>query len=326
MNALDPGVRRQLAATGCLSEEDAAGLEIGSPEDVRFAVEGSTIRVSWDEVSGAGHYNVYYANEQSCHVLPDGDTVYCELLASNVVETAYTHSDPHEDMNYYWVAACDGAGCSRIDEEESARSIEGPPDVPGNVRFSRDRATATVTWDSSEGATHYKVYYNQFEDPECFLAGSGTPLGCRELDGRVVGTTYVHEEPDPDLNYYWVVACDRRGCSEIDSLNPARPVAPRPAVPSNVTYGVEGPTVRVTWDPVEGADYYAVFHDRFFGSACSLEWDGTASFCDELATDLAGTTYVHTDPGPDQNYYWVIACNRGGCSAVDSGNPASPAP
>ena len=61
MNALDPEVRRQLVAAGCLSEEDAAGLEVGSPENVRFTVEGSTVRVSWDEVSGAVHYNVYYA-------------------------------------------------------------------------------------------------------------------------------------------------------------------------------------------------------------------------------------------------------------------------
>ena len=250
---------------------------------------------------------------------PDGGTLDCEQLASDVVETTYTHTDPHPDQNYYWVAACDSSGCSGISAGDSAD--EGP-DAPGDPHYSRDRTTAVVTWSPSERATHYKVYYNQFENPDCFLSNSGRPLGCRELDGNVVGTTYIHEGPDPDRNYYWVVACNTGGCSEIDSTNPARPVATRPGMPSNVRASAEGSSIRVSWDAVDGADHYAVFHDSFFDSSCSLNSDGSSSFCDELAADLVETNYIHTSPGAGSDYYWVIACNRGGCSEVDSDNPA----
>ena len=77
----------------------------------------------------------------------------------------------------------------------------------------------------------------------------------------------------------------------------------------------------VRWDPATGADYYKVYHDDFFDDNCSLNRDGSPRFCDELTE----TTYVHTEPADDRNYYWVVACNRGGCSEIDSENPARPA-
>ena len=45
--------------------------------------------------------------------------------------------------------------------------------------------------------------------------------------------------------------------------------------------------------------------------------------CDQLAANLVETTYTHADPDR-RNYYWVTACNRGGCSPVDVTNVASP--
>ena len=32
-------------------------------------------------------------------------------------------------------------------------------------------------------------------------------------------------------------------------------------------------------------------------------------------------TYVHADPDRAKTYYWVVACNSGGCSNFDSDNP-----
>ena len=57
-------------------------------------------------------------------------------------------------------------------------------------------------------------------------------------------------------------------------------------------------------------------------SACTVR-RGSGSFCDELATNVAATSYTHADPDPDRNYYWVVACNSSGCSPVDSSNPAT---
>ena len=94
---------------------------------------------------------------------------------------------------------------------------------------------------------------------------------------------------------------------------------------TNPQYTWEGSTIRVSWDAVEGADYYKVYHHDFFDDACSLRSDGRPRFCEELAADATGTTYIHTNPtSPDmgENYYWVASCNSDGCSEIDSYYPA----
>ena len=123
-----------------------------------------------------------------------------------------------------------------------------------------------------------------------------------------------------------MAACNSDGCSEIDSKNPARPAVEKPDAPSDATFAQEGSTVRVRWTPVSGADYYKVYYDDFFDSSCSLSRDGTPLFCEELAASVTETTYVHSDPDDDENYYWIVACNRGGCSEIDSKNPAKASP
>ena len=101
------------------------------------------------------------------------------------------------------------------------------------------------------------------------------------------------------------------------------PIEAAPAAPANVRYAMEGSVIRITWDPVGGADYYNVYHDYFFNDACSLDRNGNPRFCEELAASVGETSYVHASPDSFNNYYWVVACNSGGCSEIDSDNPAS---
>ena len=102
-----------------------------------------------------------------------------------------------------------------------------------------------------------------------------------------------------------------------------------PDSPSGVSAAWEGSTVEISWDPVDGAEYYVVYHDdRDFG--CELDDENRPRFCDELAADVAQTNYVHASPEPPDslrfrgNHYWVVACNSEGCSGIDANEPVSP--
>ena len=218
-----------------------------------------------------------------------------------------------------------------------------------------------VSWGAVPGATHYKVYHDDFFASGCRVNRSGRPSFCDELASSVSGTTYLHTAPDDDRNYYWVVACNTGGCSPIASGNPTQPGPPSPvatatplptpapqatvapalsptaaagapaaptpaplAVPGNVRATWEGTAVRVSWSAVPGATHYKVYHDDFFASGCRVNRSGRPSFCDELASSVSGTTYLHTAPDDDRNYYWVVACHAGGCSEIDRSNPAEP--
>ena len=96
-----------------------------------------------------------------------------------------------------------------------------------------------------------------------------------------------------------------------------------PSEPGNVRYEMEDSAIRVIWESVNDADYYNLYYDDFFTDNCSLNRDGSPRFCEELAANLTEATYVHSDPDDDRNFYWVVACNREGCSDIDSENPAA---
>ena len=193
-----------------------------------------------------------------------------------------------------------------------------------NPQYAWDRSTIRVSWDAVDGADYYKVYHGHLSDDACWLGRDGSPRVCEELAADVVGTTYVHTSPNRGENYYWVVSCNSSGCSEIDSKNPASPIETRPSGPIDARYAWDGLTIHVSWDAVDGADYYKVYHGHLSDDVCLLGSDGSPRVCEELAANVTGTTYVHADPDSDRNYYWVVACNSGGCADIDSKNPAKP--
>ena len=100
-------------------------------------------------------------------------------------------------------------------------------------------------------------------------------------------------------------------------------IDPTPDSPAGVSAVWEGSTMKISWDPVDGAEYYILYHDDR-GPGCELNDEGHPRFCDELASDVAGISYTHAAPDPDDNFYFVVACNSEGCSEIDSNKPASP--
>ena len=193
-----------------------------------------------------------------------------------------------------------------------------------NPQYVWDGSTIRVSWDAVDGADYYKVYHGHLSDDGCWLGSDSSPRICEELAADVVGTTYVHTSPNQGENYYWVVSCNSGGCSDIDSKHPASPIETRPDGPTDARYAWNGSVIRVSWDAVDGADYYKVYHGHLSDDVCWLGSDGSPRICEELAADVVGTTYVHTSPNQGENYYWVVSCSSGGCSDIDSKNPARP--
>ena len=72
-----------------------------------------------------------------------------------------------------------------------------------------------------DGATYYKVYYDDLHGSSCRLEPGGESRFCELLADDVSGTIYTHSSPDRNNYYYWVVACNSSGCSDTDRNNPA---------------------------------------------------------------------------------------------------------
>ena len=211
-------------------------------------------------------------------------------------------------------------------EPPTPSPLDATPSVPGNLRYAFEETGTLITWERVENAEYYEVYHDSFFDSSCSVRRDGTPTFCEQLATSLTETEYLHAGTGGVVNYYWVVACSAGGCSAVDSENPAAPAVARPEARSNAMYTWEGTAVRVSWDAAEGADYYKVYFSDFFDSNCSLNVDGSPRFCEELALDVTETNYLHPDPNEERNYYWIAACNRGGCSEIDSETPARTSP
>ena len=94
---------------------------------------------------------------------------------------------------------------------------------------------------------------------------------------------------------------------EIDSFNPAQDASSEDASPYTSLIGPsnrcaiclrENSTIRVSWDAVDGADYYRVYHDDLTHVACDFsEISGMLVFCEELAANVTGNDLRPHQPG-----------------------------
>ena len=316
---------------GCSAIDDdnparPAGARPPNPTNVRYSLEGTAIVVTWDASPGATRYKVFHHNTTNpgCTRTHLFSQFICDLLAANVTGTSYTHTDPDDRLNSYWVVACNSVACSDIDDDNPARPVGTRPANPANVRYSRDGESIIVTWDASQNATHYKVYHHNTTNPGCTLTVFVSRFICDLLTGHVTGATYTHTNPDDRLNSYWVVACNRAGCAEIDDDNPAQFIGTRPANPTNLRYSLQAASIVLTWDASQGATHYKVYHHNTTNPGCTHILFVRQFICDLLDANVTGATYTHSDPDDRLNAYWVVACNSNGCSEIDDDNPAQP--
>ena len=217
------------------------------------------------------------------------------------------------------------AGCI---EEEIAQAIPLPEErdeIPlgGSVTGMLDESDRTANLQfEAEKDQRYLIEVSWEGLPEIYLLIKDPPDPLVEyaFQSSSSNSPYVRRWTAPKSGTFHV---DVDALEGTGSYNVSVVIDTSPEVPAGVSAAWEGATVEFSWEPAEGADYYKVYHDDL-GPGCRVDGDGNARFCDELASNVAGTTYVHASPDPDDNYYWVTACNNGGCSKIDSNNPASP--
>ena len=65
-----------------------------------------------------------------------------------MVGTRYTHINPDDYENYYWVTACNSGGCSEIDSDNPATFIDTRPVFPDQPALFMERNDDSVGWDA----------------------------------------------------------------------------------------------------------------------------------------------------------------------------------
>ena len=116
---------------GCLPE-GASVPYCTQPSNLNARRENGDTVLTWDDVEGATHYNLYWNQNtfgRNCTVSPGGSTGPwfrgCETLATEITETTYIHDRADSEFEY-WVTACTNDGCGAIRWVEG-ESEEDPP-------------------------------------------------------------------------------------------------------------------------------------------------------------------------------------------------------
>ena len=156
----------------------------GAPSEL-VASEGteeSCVRLSWSASAGASSYAVYRGTKES-----SGKAGYL----GTVTVPRYADTAAVSGVDYrYFVKAKNGSGSSAFSEGAWGwRALAAPTELAASDGSREDRVD--VTWNRSEGASHYRVWRAEGDDD--FEAISGWQTACQFADGTAaIGTVYTY--------------------------------------------------------------------------------------------------------------------------------------
>lgn len=191
----------------------SVGSSITAPTGVSASIdEDGDLYISWNRVSNASTYNVYYSTSSS------GTYSY-------VKSTSYTYAwiiSPTSAYNYVKISAVDGNGnesplssyayayCSSCGSGGGGGGGVSVPSAPTGVTATGTGTSSSpqvrISWSSVSGATSYKVYRGSSSSGTYSQVGSSTT------------NTYLYDNsPLSGYNYYKVKAVNSAGESSYSS-------------------------------------------------------------------------------------------------------------
>lgn len=270
--AVDPGSVRLEVRRGVQRLPEPPVSVAATPGD------GQVI-ITWSPVQGASSYNLYWGTTA-------GITKSSGTRIANVT-SPYTHTGLSNSVTYYYVVtAANAAGESSESALVSAtpRAIVRKPQPPTMVTATPGNGEITISWQPSEGAVSYNLYWG---------TAPGLKLESANMFEGVVSPPFVHRGLTNGVTYYYVVtAVNPNGESEASAEVSAVPSPPAPAVEVQLTPG-DG-QITISWAPVSGATSYWIY----FGTAPG-----------ETRNRITNVTspYIHKGLTNGVRYYYVVA-------------------
>lgn len=272
------------------------GSAPSAPTGVSATVSGSQIKVSWNSVSNATSYKVYWSESGNSYNTTIGTT-----------SNTYIYDNVPYENNYYKVKAINDYGESELSSYAYCHYSSGgggggggggttAPNAPTGVTATNIGSTmlpdVKITWNSVSNATGYKVYK------------STSPNSGYTQHGSETTTTYLYDHnPSQGNNYYKVKAVNSAGESSYSSyavvnIN-SNNVAP---CPPTVSASGTASSISVSWTSSTSngcgrpTSYKVYKRNPTSGSY-------------ELRTTTTSTSYRDTDVHPGYNRYAVEAIN-----------------
>ncbi|MFZ5968690.1 MAG: fibronectin type III domain-containing protein [Bacillota bacterium] len=216
---------RNAGGTGPWSEYLNVSTVLGTPTNIVTEATSSSIKLSWDPVSGATGYDV----------LVDGEVV------DSGTNTFYEHTglEPFS-WHIYRVRAKEGSSTGEWSDGVTTATLLG---TPSNVKGESISDQITVTWDDVVGATTYEI----------------------EVDGSMVevGTENIFDHKNLSPNEYYTYRVRAINESVQSEWSELVTVYTAPEVPKNLQVTATTTNeITLVWDDVENATSYDIEVDE----------------------------------------------------------------
>lgn len=137
---------------------NGGSTEISAPSNLRASANGNTISLSWNSVSEASRYYVYYSTSSN------GSWTYLGYTEG----TAYTTTAETAGTYYFVVSAVKADGsegpysnAASCTVSSSSGGGTSKPSTPTGVKAVLNGDNIIVSWNASNDAKYYQVYYDR---------------------------------------------------------------------------------------------------------------------------------------------------------------------
>lgn len=256
------------------------------PTGITATAGDKKVTVTWNSVSGATSYNIYYASTPGVTKTTGAKIVNA---TSPYDVTGLTNGTSY----YFVVTAVNAAGESDISAEKSAIPTSGTPlpSAPKGTSATPGNNQVTISWTAVTDATSYNIYY-------AATAGVSKTTGIKvanavsphAVTGLTNGTTY----------YFVVTAVNAAGESVESSENSAVPsaVPQPPASPNGVSASGGAGKVTMQWNTKLTATSYIIYYSESSSTTTAeLLASGTKITVAALSADPQPETQTHDVTG-----------------------------
>jgi photosystem II stability/assembly factor-like uncharacterized protein/fibronectin type 3 domain-containing protein len=205
------------------------------------------IHITWNTIPGATHYKLHqsYTN----------DPLTATPITAWVTSTSFDHIAQRGVYSYYWVQAATsvvGTMATGLGQGDSGwRRLETVQNVQATDGQSTEHIQ--ITWNNQPYASQYRIYRSL--NP---LFSVASPVS-----DWITATSFLDNTASAPPDYYYWVLCANN--PEIPSSEGTHNVGWRKLSSTTVeaTQGMYFNKIRVTWDPVPGANSYRIYKSEY---------------------------------------------------------------
>ncbi len=243
---------------------------IEAPQITKISNGAKGTTVTWNKVSGASKYRLFYKNSSGKGWTKIKDTT----------STSATHTTLKSNSTYtYTVRALnsDGTYASYYNSSGWTKTYIAPPTI---TSVESTYGGIKISWNKVAGAQNYKVFIKK--DSKWKTLSTTT------------ATSYTDYNVEPNKTYSYTVRCvSADGSVNTSFYNKTGKSCKYIQAPeiTKFTNGAKG--TKVTWDKVSGASKYRLFYKNSSGSGWTKIADTTNNYANHLGI-ADGSTYTYT--------------------------------